>query len=159
MSAIPEEFVDRATRLSEDVTRPIAGSKKLYVEGSRADIRVPMREIGQADTPAAFGTRTAPPITVYDTSGPYSDPAVKIDLLKGLPALRRHWIEARDDSTRLPGLSSAYGRTRQTDTKLAHLRFEHICNPRRAKPGRCVTQMHYAKQGVITPEMEFIAIR
>jgi len=159
MSAIPEEFVNRAARLSEDVTRHIAGSKKICVRGSRADIQVPMREIRQADTPASFGAQCNPPITVYDTSGPYTDPDTSIDLLKGLPSLRGPWIAARDDSERLAGPGSKFGRARQFDPNLAHLRFEHIRKPRRAKAGRNVTQMHYARRGIVTPEMEFIAIR
>jgi phosphomethylpyrimidine synthase len=159
MSAIPEDFAHRAARLSKDVTRPIAGSQKIYISGSQVAIRVPMREIRQADTPASFGVEKNPPVTVYDTSGPYTDPDVKIDLLKGLPALRSQWIAARDDSERLPRASSEFGRARQVDPGLAHLRFEHIRKPRRAKAECNVTQMHYARQGIVTPEMEFIAIR
>jgi phosphomethylpyrimidine synthase len=159
MSAIPEEFVHRAARLSADITRPIAGSKKIYVRGSRADMRVPMREIKQSDTPASFGAEKNPTVTMYDTSGPYTDPEVKIDLLQGLPALRSYWIETRGDTVWLAGPSSEFGRARQSDPRLAHLRFGHIRNPRRAKAGFNVTQMHYARAGHITPEMEFIAIR
>jgi phosphomethylpyrimidine synthase len=159
MSAIPDEFMQRATELSASSTQPLDGSRKLYVEGSRPDIRVPMREIELDDTPASFGAEKNPPIPVYDTSGPYTDPAVTIDLLKGLGDVRSAWIDERVDTEWLDGPSSEYGRQRQSDSALAHLRFEHLRKPRRAQAGKNVTQMHYARQGVITPEMEFIAIR
>jgi phosphomethylpyrimidine synthase len=159
MSAIPEEFIKKTTQLSDEVTRPFPGSRKIYVQGSRPDIQVPMRQIQQADTPASFGVEKNPPITVYDTSGPYSDPAANIDLLAGLADVRAVWIRERNDTEQLDGPGSEFGRERQADPELAHLRFEHIRRPRRALPGRNVTQMHYAKQGIITPEMEFVAIR
>ncbi len=159
MSAIPESFLEATAALSADVTQPYPNSQKIYVQGSRADIRVPMREIHQADTPASFGAETNPPITAYDTSGPYTDPKVKIDLLTGLPALRTHWIEQRGDTEQLTGPSSQYGRQRVNNPALDHLRFAHIRRPRRAKTGANVTQMHYARRGIITPEMEFIALR
>ncbi len=159
MSAIPEDFVNRASALSEAVTRPFPGSRKIYVQGSRPDIRVPMREIEQSATPASFGAEENPPITVYDTSGPFTDPGIEIDLMKGLPDVRGAWIAERNDTERLDGPSSEYGRARQDDPRLAHLRFEHIRAPRRARAGRNVTQMHYARQGIVTPEMEFVAIR
>ncbi|MGB5441953.1 MAG: phosphomethylpyrimidine synthase ThiC [Gammaproteobacteria bacterium] len=159
MSAIPEDFIKKTTQLSEDVTRPFPGSTKIYVQGSRPDIRVPMRQIQQSDTPASFGVEKNPPITVYDTSGPYSDPAAAIDLLAGLPDVRHAWIAERNDTEQLDGPGSEYGRERQSRPELAQLRFEHIRNPRRALPGRNVTQMHYARQGIITPEMEYVAIR
>ncbi len=159
MSAIPEDFVNKTSALSEEVTRPFAMSKKIYVEGSRPDIRVPMREIEQTDTQINGGVEQNPPIYVYDTSGPYTDPEAEIDLLKGLGDVRTAWIEERGDTELLSGPTSDYGRARQSDPELAHLRFEHIRTPRRAKPGANVSQMHYAKQGIITPEMEFVAIR
>ncbi len=159
MSAIPEEFIRRAARLSEDVTRPFPRSRKIYVEGRLPGVRVPMREIRQESTRTAQGEEENPPIYVYDTSGPYTDPEAVIDLRKGLPPLREPWIEARGDTERLEGPSSEYGRARQSDPELAHLRFEHLRTPRRAKPGANVTQMHYARQGIVTPEMEFVAIR
>ncbi|MCE7933525.1 MAG: phosphomethylpyrimidine synthase ThiC [Chlorobi bacterium CHB2] len=134
-------------------------SRKIYVEGSRPSIRVPMREISQHDTPAMFGTEPNPPITVYDTSGPYTDPNVAIDLKQGLPDVRGGWIAERGDTELLPEFSSHYSRARMSDSKTEHLRFEHIRQPRRAKPGMNVTQMHYAKRGIITPEMEYVAIR
>ncbi|MES9888013.1 MAG: phosphomethylpyrimidine synthase ThiC, partial [Candidatus Sedimenticola sp. 6PFRAG1] len=105
------------------------------------------------------GNEENPPIVVYDTSGPFSDPAVEVDLLKGMPDVRSTWIEEREDTELLEGPSSAYGTQRQGDPELAHLRFEHIHRPRRAAKGKNVTQMHYARQGIITPEMEYVAIR
>jgi phosphomethylpyrimidine synthase len=159
MSAIPEEFISRTARLSDDVRRPFPGSRKIHVQGSRPDIRVPMRQVEQTDTPASFGSEPNPPITIYDTSGPYTDPAATIDLMRGLPALRAVWIAERGDTEQLPGPSSEFGRDRQSSPELASLRFEHIRPPRRARSGANVTQMHYARRGIITPEMEFIAIR
>jgi phosphomethylpyrimidine synthase len=159
MSAIPEEFIKRTAKLSEDVTRPMPGSKKIYVQGSREDIRVAMREVSLADTPASFGAEKNPAVTLYDTAGPYTDPQVEIDLLQGLPPLRSAWITDRSDSERLQGPSSEYGQRRQVDPALSHLRFEHLRSPLRARPGCNVTQMHYARQGIITPEMEYVAIR
>ncbi|MBN1377695.1 MAG: phosphomethylpyrimidine synthase ThiC [Gammaproteobacteria bacterium] len=159
MSAIAEELLQQTARLSKEVTQPIPGSGKIYISGSRADIRVPMREVKCTDTPASFGVEENPPIPVYDTSGPYTDPAIKVDLLKGLPRLRATWINERNDTEQLDGPSSAFGREREGDASLASLRFEHRSPPRRAKTGHNVTQMHYARQGIITPEMEFVAIR
>jgi phosphomethylpyrimidine synthase len=159
MSAIPEDFIRKTAQLSADVTRPFPNSRRIYVEGSRPDIRVPMREIHQSDTAASFGVEQNPPVTVYDTSGPYTDPQAHIDLLAGLPDVRGGWITARNDTELLDGPSSGFGRQRQHDTQLAHLRFAHVRAPRRARSGANVTQMHYARQGIITPEMEFVAIR
>ena len=163
MSAIPQEFLDRAAELSSDSTKPLDGSKKIYVEGSRPDIQVPMREIYLEDTASSFGAEPNPPIPVYDTSGPYTDPNVQIDLLKGLDDVRSNWIEERQDTEQLDGPTSDFGQQRQNDPELANLRFEHIRMPRRAKTqnGKVgnVSQMFYAKQGIITPEMEYIAIR
>lgn len=139
--------------------QPLPNSRKIYVEGSRPDIQVPMREIRQADTPTQFGGEKNPPIYVYDTSGPYSDPAARIDIQSGLAPLRAAWIAERGDCEQLPGLSSEYGRAREADPKLAELRFNLQRQPRRAKAGRNVTQMHYARRGIVTPEMEFVAIR
>ena len=159
MSAIPEDFIRQTSQLSEEVTRPFSGSKKIYVQGSRPDIRVPMREISQDDTQTNNDVEKNPPIPVYDTSGIYTDPEAEIDLLKGLPALRNNWIIEREDTEQLSGPSSEYGTKRQNDPELAHLRFEHIHAPRKAKKGKNVSQMHYARQGIITPEMEYVAIR
>jgi len=161
MSAIPEDFVTTTARLSDEVTRPFPASTKQYVTGSRPDIRVPMREIAQTPTPIGNGegAEENPPIFVYDTSGPYTDPSLSIDLLCGLPDVRSAWIEARADTELLAGPTSDFGRRRQHDPALAHLRFEHLRTPRRAKPGHNVSQMHYARRGKITPEMEYVAIR
>ena len=159
MSAIPEDFIKKTAQLSEEVTRPFPNSRKIHVQGSRDDLRVPMREIEQSDTPASFGTEKNPAITVYDTSGPYTDPDAGINLLQGLPEVRTAWIEERGDTELLDGPSSEFGHQRQNNPELAHLRFEHIRQPRRARAGGNVTQMHYAKQGIITPEMEYVAIR
>ncbi len=138
---------------------PYPNSKKTYIEGSRPDIRVPMRIIELADTITRSGSETNEPIYVYDTSGPYTDPEIAIDLRKGLPHIRSSWINERDDTVQLEKLSSQYGAERLRDKKLDELRFQYPNRPRAAKPGKNVTQMHYAKQGIITPEMEYIAIR
>ncbi len=159
MSAIPQEFLDRAAELSSGSTKPLDGSKKIYVEGSRSDIQVPMREIHLEDTASSFGAEPNPPIPVYDTSGPYTDPNVQIDLLKGLADVRSNWIEERGDTEYLDGPTSDFGQQRQNDPSLADLRFEHIRTPRRALAGKNVSQMFYARQGIVTPEMEYIAIR
>jgi phosphomethylpyrimidine synthase len=159
MSAIPQDFLTRTAELSADSTRPMDGSVKVYVQGSRPDLRVPMREIQLEDTAASFGAEPNPPIPVYDTSGPYTDPSVKIDLLQGLAEVRSAWIDERNDTRWLEGPSSEFGKARHNDPALAHLRFEHLRNPRVAQNGKNVSQMHYAKKGIITPEMEYIAIR
>ncbi len=154
-----EQFVAHDAHVDAAAVAPLPQSRKIYVSGSRPDIRVPMREITLADTPTTSGSEPNPPICVYDCSGPYTDPQVKIDIRKGLPALRQQWIEERGDSEALPGLSSDYGRTRAADHGLDVLRFELQRKPRRAKPGMNVSQMHYARRGLVTPEMEFIALR
>ncbi|TCS33511.1 hydroxymethylpyrimidine synthase [Paucimonas lemoignei] len=158
MNANPQFLAATAT-VDEAAIQPLPNSRKIYVEGSRPDIRVPMREISQSDTPASFGAEKNPPIYVYDTSGLYTDPAAKIDIRSGLPALRAAWIEERGDTEELPGPTSQYGIERLNDPKLAELRFNLHRKPRRAKAGKNVSQMHYARQGIITPEMEYIAIR
>jgi len=150
-----EQFIAARAHVDEAAIKPLPNSKKIYVTGSRPDIRVPMREISQTPTEGEAN----PPIYVYDCSGPYTDPAVKIDIRAGLPALRAGWIAERKDTDQLPGLSSDYGRAREADAELAGLRFDLKRRPLRAKPGMNVTQMHYAKRGIITPEMEYIAIR
>ena len=158
MSANPK-FIAATAQVDEAAVKSLPNSKKTYVPGSRPDIRVPMREISQSDTPADFGAERNPPIWVYDTSGPYSDPEVTIDIRSGLAPLRAKWIEERADVEELPGPSSRFGVERMNDTKLGELRFNLSRKPRRAKAGKNVTQMHYARQGVVTPEMEYIAIR
>ncbi len=159
MNASNNEALGLPAALDAALTQPIPGSRKVYVPGSRSDLRVPMREICQAVTPTAQGGEQNPPLYVYDTSGPYTDPTAKIDLRAGLPALREAWIAGRGDTEQLPGITSEYGRTRLTDASLDALRFPATRAPRRAQAGRNVTQMHYAKQGIVTPEMEYIAIR
>jgi phosphomethylpyrimidine synthase len=150
-----EKFIAADAHVDAAAIAPLPNSKKTYVAGSRPDIRVPMREIAQTPT----GDAPNPSVMVYDCSGPYTDPAVKVDIRKGLPALRAGWIAERGDTEELPDLSSEYGRQRAIDAELAGLRFELGRKPRRALPGRNVTQMHYARAGIVTPEMEYIAIR
>ena len=159
MNALAADLIRQTAELSESVTRPIPGSRKIHVSGSRADLRVPMREVALADTPLMFGAEKNAPLALYDTSGPYTDPHVRIDLAAGLAPLRARWIAERGDSEQLKGLSSAFGRQRAIDPKLADVRFPHVGAPWRAKAGANVSQMHYARQGIVTPEMEFIAIR
>jgi phosphomethylpyrimidine synthase len=137
---------------------PLPNSRKIFVAGSRTDIKVPMREIKLTDTIGDLAEKNDP-VHVYDTSGPYTDPNKSINFRNGIEQHRGKWIEERDDTEILDSFSSSYCNKRLNDENLNDLRFEHIQNPRRAKSGRNVTQMHYAKQGIITPEMEFIAIR
>ncbi|RNF81912.1 phosphomethylpyrimidine synthase ThiC [Montanilutibacter psychrotolerans] len=159
MNAVPSELLQEADRLSADVVRPIPGSRKIHVQGSRPDLLVPMREIELARTPTIFGGEDNAALAVYDCSGPYTDPTVEIDLARGLKPLRAAWIAERGDTELLDGLSSEFGRQREHDPKLAHVRFGNRPQPRRAIAGANVTQMHYARKGIVTPEMEFIAIR
>ncbi len=142
-------------------TQPFPASKKVYAGGAFPGVRVPMREISLSPTKSMNGGAPTPnePITVYDTSGPYTDPNVHIDVRQGLAALRRDWILSRGDVEQLPDVTSQYGRMRASDPKLDELRFQHIRKPLRAKAGHNVTQIHYARKGIVTPEMEFIAIR
>ncbi|KRG72820.1 thiamine biosynthesis protein ThiC [Stenotrophomonas chelatiphaga] len=159
MNAPYEDLQQQAQQLSESVTRPIPGSRRIHVAGSRPDLRVPMREIVLSPTPDTFGGGENAPLAVYDTSGPYTDPEVRIDLAAGLPALRRGWIEERADSGPQQGLGSVFGRSRERDARLDAVRFPTRHQPLRARAGANVTQMHYARAGLITPEMEFVAIR
>jgi phosphomethylpyrimidine synthase len=159
MSANPK-FISANAHVDAAAVAPLPNSRKVYVTGSQPDIRVPMREITQADTPTGFGGEKNPPIYVYDTSGPYTDPEARIDIRSGLAPLREGWIEARGDTETLSGLTSRYGLERAADPATAELRFPGLHRtPRRAKAGANVTQMHYARRGIITPEMEYIAIR
>jgi phosphomethylpyrimidine synthase len=156
------KFLNETAEVDPGTTQPFAKSRKIYVEGSRPDIRVPFREISLSDTPSMFGAgkdEKNPPVVVYDTSGPYTDPTVKIDIRDGLPALRAGWIMERGDVEQLDGPSSDFGKQRKTDPELAQMRFNLTRKPLRAKAGMNVSQMHYARKGIITPEMEFIAIR
>jgi len=156
---IKPAFKAESATVDQAAITPLPRSRKVYVTGSRPDIRVPFREIDQDDTPTAFGGEPNPPITVYDTSGPYTDPDATINIRQGLPALRARWIDERGDTQELPGPTSAFGRERLADPTLDAMRFELRRKPRRARPGANVTQMHYARRGIITPEMEFVAIR
>lgn len=156
--ASPADF-NQTILVDQAAIAPLPNSRKIFVTGSRPDIRVPMREISQADTSTSFGGEKNPPVTVYDTSGPYTDPSVSIDIQSGLSPLRAAWIEERNDTEQLTALSSEFGRQRAADAKLDSLRFNLTRAPRRAKAGANVSQMHYARQGIVTPEMEFVAIR
>jgi phosphomethylpyrimidine synthase len=141
-------------------TGPFPNAVKIHVDGTLPGVRVPMREIRVSPTQTTKAlTVENPPVTVYDTSGPYTDPAAEIDLGRGLPPLRQDWIRGRGDVEELADVSSEYGRRRAADPKLAAVRFPHLRRPLCARPGANVTQMHYARLGVVTPEMEFIAIR
>ncbi|GGK71239.1 phosphomethylpyrimidine synthase ThiC [Amphritea balenae] len=151
--------LSRSAQVDEASVQPFPSSRKVYIEGTRPDIRVPMREISLDDTPTDMGGEKNDPLYVYDTSGPYTDPEAVIDVRKGLAPLRAGWIEERNDTEQLDGLSSEYGRGREQDLRLDHLRFELTRKPLRAKEGANVTQLHYARKGIITPEMEYIAIR
>jgi phosphomethylpyrimidine synthase len=145
-----EDVHARIHQAGDIAVEPFPQSQKMFVEGSRPDIRVPMREITLT---------TDEKIHVYDTAGPFSDPEIQVDLRKGLAPLRAAWIEDRNDTEVLSGLSSDYGQQRAVDPTLAHLRFHQERRPRRARSGHNVSQMHYARKGIITPEMEFVAIR
>jgi len=159
MNTSVEKILSESAQVDQASVQPFTGSHKIYVQGSRPDIQVPMREITLADTGTEFGGEKNPPVRVYDTSGPYTDPNVKIDLRTGLNALRTAWIEERNDSEVIEDSDSVFTTERMNDPKLAHLRFNLTRKARRAKPGMNVSQMHYAKKGIITPEMEYIAIR
>lgn len=150
---------DKHEQDAKDLTRILPASKKVYVEGSRTDIQVPFRQIDLTDTQTKTEAEANPSILVYDTSGVYTDPNVEIDLNKGLPRLRERWIDERGDTEELPALTSEFGRQRLNDILTQDLRFTHITKPKRAKAGKNITQMHYAKRGIITPEMEYVAIR
>ncbi|MBY0342159.1 MAG: phosphomethylpyrimidine synthase ThiC, partial [Rhodocyclaceae bacterium] len=155
-----EKFIAASATVDSAAVQPLPNSKKIYVQGSRADIQVPMREVTQSDTPTDFGGEKNPPIYVYDCSGIYTDPNAKIDIRTGLPAIRQAWIEERGDTEVLADLSSEFGRARADDKALDELRFPGLHRqPRRAKAGANVSQMHYARKGIITPEMEYVAIR
>jgi len=155
MNALAADLVRQTSELSESVTRPIPGSRKIHV----SDLRVPMREVALSDTPLVFGAEKNAPLALYDTSGPYTDPQAHIDLAAGLEPLRGRWIGQRGDVASLSGLTSEFGRRRAGDHQLDAVRFPRARNPQRAVAGANVSQMHYARRGLITPEMEFVAIR
>jgi phosphomethylpyrimidine synthase len=154
-----KEFIGEDASLDPSALQSFANSKKVYIQGSTSDIQVPFREISISDTPSEFGAEKNAPVLVYDTSGPYTDPEYKIDIKAGLPPLRSKWIDARKDTEILDGPSSDFGKKRKNDPELAKMRFNLLRNPRKAKSGKNVSQMYYARKGIITPEMEFIAIR
>lgn len=153
------KLLSATATVDESAILPLPNSRKIYVEGSRPDIQVAMREISQSDTAAPYDAEKNPPIVVYDCSGPYTDPQVSIDISSGLQTPRTPWIIDRGDTEELSGPSSAYGIERMNDPKLADMRFNLTRKPRRALPGKNVSQMHYARQGIITPQMEYVAIR
>ena len=164
MSSSEYPLLRETAQVDAAAVEPLPGSSKIYVEGSRSDLQVPMREIKLTATPVQDpdgSTRLEPnaPVRVYDTSGPYTDPAASIDIRKGLAPIREQWILDRDDTELLSSDSSEYTRQRAADLSLEQLRFDLKRRPRRAKAGQNVSQMHYAKRGIITPEMEYIAIR
>jgi phosphomethylpyrimidine synthase len=162
-AAIPNQatqFIAATAHVDEAAIQPLPNSQKIYVQGSRSDIQVPMRQVFQSDTAASFGSEANPPIFIYDCSGPYTDRNSSIDIREGLPVVRATWIAERSDTVVLDGPSSDYGRRQEADTSFASMRFPGLLRkPRRAKRGMNVSQMHYAKNGIVTPEMEFIAIR
>ena len=155
----PTKFSNQTAQVDDAAIKPLPNSRKVYVQGSRPDIQVPMREISQSDTPSNSGTEKNPKIYVYDTSGPYTDPEKKIDIRSGLPMVREKWIDERGDSEILANPASVYAKERLADPKLKEMRFDLKRRPRCGKSTANVTQMHYARLGIITPEMEYIAIR
>jgi phosphomethylpyrimidine synthase len=163
----PKPATVDTTQITQGITRtPFPGSSKIYLSGSRPDIRVPFREVALCDTLVKSDTTKSepsrvpnPPLRLPDTSGVYTDPAVAIDISRGLQPLRSGWITERQDTEALPSLSSRYGQQRLAEPALNALRLARQSSPRRAKAGANVTQMHYARRGLITPEMEFVAIR
>lgn len=159
MNSIVEDVRTRTLKLSSHLTRSYPGSRRIWIDGSQADIRVALREVIQSTTIGKDRPETNPPIPLYDTSGAYTDPEYECDLTKGLPRIRVGWLEQRNDTELLDSPTSEYGRKRQSDPRLQHLRFAHLLSPRRARNGKNVTQMHYARRGLITPEMEYVAIR
>jgi len=154
-----EKNLSESAQVDQQSVQPFPRSEKIYVQGSRPDIRVPMRQISLDDTSTDFGAEANAPVLVYDTSGPYTDPAVTIDVRKGLADVRSAWINDRNDTELLDGLSSNFGLERLADPELTAMRFAHVRNPRKARAGANVSQMHYARQGIITAEMEYVALR
>ena len=153
LTNLQDSLIQQHEQDAQDLTRVLPASKKVYVQGSRPDLQVPMREIELTATPTGLGGEDNPPLLVYDTSGVYTDPNVAINLQQGLPKVRDAWIAERQDTDVLDALSSQFGQARLRDIATADIRFQHLTKPRRAKCGHNVTQ------GIITPEMEYIAIR
>ncbi|MDH3587900.1 MAG: phosphomethylpyrimidine synthase ThiC [Gammaproteobacteria bacterium] len=159
MTALSKELREATARLSVEARRPLPGSRKVYIGGSQDDVQVPMREVRQADTPAVFNAMPNPPIAIYDTSGPYTDPQADIDLQQGLAGIRENWITGRNDTELLDGATAQFTQDRNVADQIAAVRFPNRRTPRRAQDGKCVTQMHYARRGIVTPEMEYVALR
>ncbi len=159
MNAVPEKILHQSAQLDAQITTPLPQSRKIYVQGSRADLQVPMREVTQQPTRGRLGVEQNPPLAIYDTSGPYTDPNSRIDVRAGLLPLRAAWIAERGDTSALTAPSSHATLKHANDPKTAHLRFAQQRAVRKARDGLNVTQMHYARRGIVTPEMEFIAIR
>ena len=157
MACDSKNSIDRHTLI--EACRPFPSSRKFYVTGSREDLRVGMREIKLDDSPQRLGGQPNAPVRVYDTSGSYTDTGVPHDLNQGLPGLRTTWILERADTEQLEGRTSDFARSREADLRLEAIRFQALKQPRKAQSGKNVTQLHYARQGIITPEMEYIAIR
>lgn len=152
MSSRPEDLLEQASRLSQEVTAPLPGSRKIYEEGPRPDLRVGLREVRQS------GDDTLPSIPVYDTSGPYTDPDEAVDIRAGLAPLREGWIRRREDTELLDGPSSDYVKSRSTDPALKDLWAIGTRAPRCARGSIAVTQMAYARAGIVTDEMEYVAM-
>lgn len=159
MSTNDIHFLKESARVDQAAIQPLPNSRKVYIQGDRPDIRVPMREIHLSPTTTTKGVEQNSPVLVYDTSGPYMDPEAQIDLRRGLKPVRDGWIVERGDTEELSDYTSGFTRRRMNDPRLDSLRFEDHRRPRCAKAGHNVSQMHYARQGIITPEMAFIAIR
>ncbi len=159
MSATADTFLSKTAKVDEKAVEAFPNSEKIYVQGSRDDIRVPMRKISLANTHNGLKVENNHPVTVYDTSGPYTDPGIKIDIREGLPALRSAWIEERNDTQAVGEPSSEYGQSRLKNSELAAFRFNLKSDVKKARAGANASQMFYARQGIVTPEMEFIAIR
>ncbi|MGH1470528.1 MAG: phosphomethylpyrimidine synthase ThiC [Cellvibrionaceae bacterium] len=153
------KHLDAGESVQSAAIQPFPNSEKIYVKGNLHNVKVPMREITLLDTPTEFGGEKNPPVRVYDTSGPYTDADTNINLHQGLDNIRGEWIDTRKDTEELPSATSHFTAERLSDTSLKHLRFEHSIAPRKAVSGANVSQMHYAKKGIITAEMEYIAIR
>ena len=159
MSVTELDLISQTKKLGEEVTRPFPRSKKIFVKGSNDTIRVGMREVSCDDTGTSLGGEENPAIPVYDTSGPLTDPDADVDLSNGIERIRAQWIEERKDTVELKELSSEFGRQRLIDAKTDHIRFQVKHAPRKALAGKNVTQMHYARNGIVTSEMEYVAIR
>ena len=158
MNAVSSDLAHQAEQLSADVVRPIPGSRRIHVTGARADVRVAMREIVLERTPTLFGGEDNPPLAVYDTSGPYTDPEASIDLTRGLPRLREGWIAARGDTVELPGPSSDFGRRREADPKLDAIRAE-VEESRGAADAAYINRLIKVQRGLAAAGRGLVATR